>query len=215
MALSQVLDDKLIAWNSSRFLQNTLMAWLIAERHELHFEVEELHLSLATFEENFAKISHYPGLNCTYYLLACMICNKEPEAKIIEFSKPQAKDIQFLLDSSVVPYVFYGLANADEVASFIKDRKKNLSDESAAIYLELLSLEGNPSVDLMESLTALYLRRKNDEFYSEARIYGGSVDNDNVCDVEFSAIASAKGFSSAVVPAVNKSIKPTPGGAAH
>ena len=199
-------DDKLIAWNSSRLLQNTLMAWLMAKRHDLDFQIEELYSSIITFEGKFSAIREQPESSCTYYLLACMICNLKPAAHILEFAKPQANDIGFLLNSSVVPYVYFGLVSSDEVLSALENKEKNLSVESAVIYLELLSLDGDPSDEAMEFVAALYHRRKKDSFYSEARIYGGGPDNDMVCDVEFSAISSAKGFSTVVVPAVNKAL---------
>lgn len=208
-ALAQVNDDRLIAWNSSRLLQNALMAWLMAKRHDLNFTIEELLSSVTIFEENIAAISEKTESNYTYYLLACMICNKKPESQILEFAKSQANDIEFLLNSSVVPYVHYGLVSSDEVSTALENRSKNLSVESAVVYLKLLSLDSNPDNELIDALSALFHRRKKDSFYSEARIYGGGLDNDMVCDVEFAAICSTKGSGSVVVPAVNKSLHRT------
>lgn len=208
-ALAQVNDDKLIAWNSSRLIHNALMAWLMAKRHDLNFTIEELLSSITTFEENIAAISEQPESNYTYYLLACMICNKKPESQILEFAKSQANDIEFLINSSVVPYVHYGLVSSDEVSNALENRNKNLSVESAVIYLKLLALDGIPDNEVIETLSALFHRRKKDSFYSEARIYGGGPDNDMVCDVEFAAISSTKGSGSVVVPAVNKALHRT------
>ena len=48
-------------------------------------------------------------------------------------------------------------------------------------------------------LQKLYKKRKSNGFYSQSRLYGGGIDNDIVCDIEYSAIAICKGYDTYVL----------------
>ena len=143
------------------------------------------------------------GTNFTVYLLACMITNSLPKEEILTACKVQAEDINFLINASVVPYVYYGLVSSEGISTKLeseKNKKRQLAIDSAVKYLNLLSMSGLPNESDNIEIERLFKLRKSNAFYSESRIYGGGPDNDYVCDLEFSAIVATKEGRAYAVP---------------
>mgnify|MGYP001190959620 FL=1 len=200
--LAAVEEEKLIAMNSSKLLSSTLLAWLMAMKNGFEFSLEEMDLAKNTVEKNIEIILKQPSASVTEYLFACMLAKSEPLASALEHAKAQIKDINFLINASVVPYAWFGLLDISEMAArleSIDDKKRDLSIKSSLSYLSLLSQDSEPTQEDISQLQRLYKKRKSNGFYSQSRLYGGGIDNDIVCDIEYSAIAICKGYDTNVL----------------
>ena len=202
-ALATVDDSRLICLNTLDFVQKTLMAWLVSNRFSISFDKTKLSNAISTLEDHSEVLLKSEGTNFTVYLLACMITNSPPKEEILTACKVQAEDINFLINASVVPYVYYGLVSSEDISAKLeseKNKKRQLAIDSAVKYLKLLSMSGLPNESDNIEIERLFKLRKSNAFYSESRIYGGGPDNDYVCDLEFSAIVATKEGRGYAVP---------------
>jgi len=200
--LATVEEQKLVAWNSTKLLSSTLLAWLMAIRNGFEFSDMEIEEARKIVEDNLEVALKHSSTSVTEYLFACMLTKAEPLSRALEFAKEKAEDIDFLVNSSIVPYAWFDLVNIetaiDQLES-ISDNKRSLSIESSIAYLELIAQDVEPSQEELRHLKELYKKRKSNSFYTESRLYGGGVDNDLVCDIEYAAIAICKDYSNYVL----------------
>ncbi|MCP4264088.1 MAG: hypothetical protein GY777_00685 [Candidatus Brocadiaceae bacterium] len=202
-ALANVDDPRLICLNTLGLVQKTLMAWLVSNRFSLPFDMSKLSNAISTLEKHSGVLLKSENTNFTIYLLACMITNSHPKGEILSACKVMTADISFLINASVVPYVYYDLVSSEDISMKLEletDKKRQLAVDSAVKYLQLFSMSGLPSERDNVEIERLFKLRKSNAFYSESRIYGGGPDNDYVCDLEFSAIVATKEGQAYAVP---------------